>query len=321
MGRVTIRDIARELDLSHTTVSRVLNGREDINIPERTRLRVLEAAQSMGYQPNRAARALATGKTHMLTLLMPNLRSPFYLETLRCSDAWLAEHGYGLDSISMQRTDAHAWQSDGMLALDRTPEEVLKFIAANRLSGTPVVYLGTVPTPGCDNVYVDLRPAAREAVESLVASGRRHIVHLHLPGNDRGAKPDTYGDVLREAGLSPVLICSGDGSKESIRLAVMNYCATHGSPDGIFAEYDDLAIGAYCAMRDLGRRVPDDTAIIGCDGVVDTECFESPLSTIVIPVEEMCDSACEFLLRRIEDPETGIQERVILGSFARRKSS
>lgn len=321
LGRVTIRDIARELDLSHTTVSRVLNGREDINIPERTRLKVLEAAQSMGYQPNRAARALATGKSSMITFLTANSYAPYYVEALRHSERWLEDHGFGVNSRSMHGPRLLDWISDGVLALDRSSDDVAQFLGGQRLSETPVVYLGSVDAPCCDRVVIALYPAAREAVESLVSSGRRHIVYIHQPRNDEGARPQAYFDVLNEAGLRPALICSDGDTRQSTRNAVLRYAETHGCPDGIFAEDDDLAIGAYCAVRDLGRRIPEDAAVIGCDGVIDTDCLATPLSTIQIPIADMCRCGCELLLRRIEDPQAEIQEKVMQGRFVRKESS
>jgi LacI family transcriptional regulator len=92
-----------------------------------------------------------------------------------------------------------------------------------------------------------------------------------------------------------------------VRHAVTEYVREHGPPDGIFCHNDDFAIGAYRALRDMGLRIPDDVALVGCDNLEETAYLDVPLSTIAVPTEELCRTGWEFLYRRMHDPSAPLQ--------------
>jgi LacI family transcriptional regulator len=342
--RVTLRDVARRLNLSDATVSRVLNGRDDPFISEATRQRVKAAAEEMGYRPSRTARALVTGRTHLISLWMLDLYSPFYAQVVYQVANQLRPHPYQMLVTLTDRDprspaemrDLASWGVDGILAHENTPF-LDAFREANPSFRTPIVTMGSHSRPpqGIDQVGIDLYSGTVEAVRHLVdrgggvrrrtpGSAARHRVAYLV--NERSNFPDkhrsaAYHAVLRAAGLPPECIVTPDQSREGARVTVSDYVSDHGCPEAIFCHNDDMAIGAYLGLRDSGVRVPDDVALVGCDGIDDTEWLECPISTIAQPLDQMAALAWEFLQRRIDDPNTPLQQAMLQPTLVIRESS
>jgi DNA-binding LacI/PurR family transcriptional regulator len=330
--RVTLRDVARRLNLSDATVSRVLNGRDDPFISEATRRRVKAVAGEMGYRPNRTARALVTGRTHLISLWMLDLYSPFYAQVVYHVAAQLRPLPYQMLVTLTDRDprspsemrDLASWEVDGILAHENAPF-LNAFREANPSFRPPIVAMGSFSCPPeeIDRVGIDLYSGTVEAVRHLVARGGRRIAYLV---NDRSNFPDkhrhaAYHAVLGAAGLPPESIVTSDQSRGGARVTVRDYVRDHGCPDALFCHNDDMAIGAYLGLRDQGIRIPDDVALVGCDGIEDTEWLECPLSTLAQPLEQMCALAGEFLQRRIDDPNAPRQQAMLQPTLVIRESS
>ncbi|MCW3062468.1 MAG: transcriptional regulator, LacI family [Capsulimonas sp.] len=270
--------------MSYATVSRALNS-ADARIAPETRLRVQRIAAEMGYQPNRAARALVTGRTQTLAL----------------------------------------WSIDGILTVD-LPRRAVPGLDGPLLGRKPFVNMGVYVLEQTDYVRVDFSQVAKEAVRHLHARGCRRIACL-LPdwlGWFRESSDERlmgYESVMSEIGQQPELILSPNSIREAIGPALKAYIARHGCPDGLFYFNDDVAIGAFRALRDLGLRIPQDVALVGCDGIEDTAYHDPPLSTIAQPIEEMCVTALSFLIGRIKEPSIPVQQIVLQPRLEVRGSS
>ena len=325
---VTISELANRLSLSKGTVSRVLNRRNDDLISESTRSRVILAAREAGYRPNRAARSLATGRTQTIAFYTNELTDISSAVVNRLQ--WLARHSE-LDMIihnfprhydgKEEHVISPVGQADGIVAYE--PHEYIHLIPDASLGErTPMVSMGTYLMDDTDFVGTNLIPEIEKAVEHLAAIGCRRIAYVE--DHPTSAAPDfrhqTYAGAMQQAGLRPEYI-DVPGSRAAARSAVTTYVRTNGSPDGMLCRYDDLAIGAYRGLRDLGLRIPDDVALIGCDGIDDTEYLDPPLSTIVQPIERMCDLAWEFLQKRMADPGCPLQQIVLPSCLELRASS
>ena len=169
-----------------------------------------------------------------------------------------------------------------------------------------------------DYVGIDLRGGAEAAMRHLVEIGCRRIAIIQPY---REARYDGYASVLQEAGLIEEEIKTSSPKRTDARTALNEYLDVHPCPDALFAFNDDVALGAYRALRDRGIRVPNDVALVGYDGIEDTEYTDRPLSTVMQPVEEMCRLACEYLVRRIENPTIGPQQIVLQPQLVVRESS
>ncbi|HZT41412.1 MAG TPA: LacI family DNA-binding transcriptional regulator [Chthonomonadaceae bacterium] len=323
----TIRDLARELNVSHTTVSRVLNGKGGAFISDATRRRVLDAAARRNYRPHRFARALATGRTGMVVLWAQTLRQPYAVNIMNQVLDQMSDPSCELVIRTMRQLDAYPygiahWQVDGILALDGV--DVLQHVMVlGQGSGPPIVAMGDPPGIPVDHVGVDLRAGAVEATRHLIEAGCRRIAFFT---NTWGNRPDEgryagYLSVMREAGRAPEIIVLTGEKRASARVALRTYIEREGHPDGLLCLSDDIAIGAYSAIRDLHLRIPDDIAVVGCDGLEEDEYLEPPLTTIMQPFDQMAAVAWQFLRQRMENRSLPIQTCVLSPQLVVRASS
>ncbi len=325
--QTTIRDVARELKLSHTTVSRVLNDKGEGFISAETRRRVIEAVTRMNYRPHRAARALATGRTGMIGLWIEDLRQPYAISIMNHVLSHFNDPAVELVIRSMRNIEAPPlamaqWQVDGILALDGV--DYLRSLFAQGLTACPpLVAMGDAPQIEVDHIGIDLYAGAFEAVQHLIAGGCRRIAFFtNIWGNRQGeSRYDGYTSALQAAGHNSEIIVMTGIERATARQVIRDYVAQHGCPDGRFCLSDVIAIGAYRGLLDLGIRVPDDVAIVGCDGLQEAEYLACPLTTIVQPFEAMSALAWQFLHQRIEDPALPIQKRVLSPHLVVRESS
>jgi LacI family transcriptional regulator len=126
---------------------------------------------------------------------------------------------------------------------------------------------------------------------------------------------------MAEAGKQVEYIITPDEHRRSVASPLTDYIERHGCPDGLFCFNDDMAIGAYRTLKDLGRRIPDDVALVGCDGIDDLKYLDPRVSTIVQPLEHMCMIAWTFLERRIKNNALPLQHITVQPKLEIRESS
>ena len=328
---VTLRDIAERVGVSKMTVSAVLSGRnQNVYFSAATKQRVMDVAQELGYRPNRSARALATGRTHTVALWMMYLHPPYFARALRHLRDQAMDHHFEM-VISGMKGSAEGESGfpefsdsavDGILAYEG-PEFVNRYLEAHAKTRPPVISLGAYYTEQADCVGLDLYPGAKAATRHLLATRPGRVAYLVSRwGNHSGdARTDAYHAAMREAGREPQIIESGDSTPAQARRVMREYVAERGCPDALFCFCDDMALGAYRALIETGRRVPDDVALIGCDGIEETEYLEKQLSTIITPTSEMCALGWRFLERRMAEPSLPRQQAILTPQLALRESS
>lgn len=332
MVRSSLRAVAERAEVSTATVSRVLNG-VDVPISPETQQRVRRIAAELGYQPHRLARALATGRTQTVALWASNLRSAHYSQVIYCMRQEIRRHEYDL-MVSEAQPYSHdtldtsrllSWPVDGILAVE-LPRAVIPGMEGLLLGGKPFVSMGVYVTPGADSVRVDFTEQVIEAVRHLHTVGCRRIAYLVPNWFDwfrscRDARLYGYEAVVAEVGQEPEYILTPDEKRPSVDAVLKEHIARRGHPDGLFCFNDDMAIGAYRALRDLGLRIPGDVTLIGCDGIEDTAYLDPPITTIAQPLEEMCATAWGFLERRMREPNLPLQEITLQATLKIRGSS
>ncbi|MES2465030.1 MAG: LacI family DNA-binding transcriptional regulator, partial [Armatimonadota bacterium] len=280
--KTTLREIARQAQVHHGTVSIVLNGsRGGTRVSDETRQRVLTVAQRLGYQPNRAAQQLKTRRSNVVGLLVGDLENPFFARlTSLCTTALAAA---GFDSVLAMRrqgevSDLHhlkalaSRQVDGLILWSETATEIRTWLA----EATPepnVVVLGH-QVPGYDSVDASLATGVHQALEHLISQGRRRIGYLapqaslEFTGDPR---PGACREMTRRTGLLiPVYTFAGVGhSPEAACRRAEEIARLDPSerPDALFCFNDLTAIGALLGLRRGGLRVPQDIAVVGCDGL------------------------------------------------------
>lgn len=327
---ITMLEIARRVNVSQATVSRVLSGKPSQFISEGTRSKVLQAANELGYQMNRAARSLATGKTQVVGLWIRNPDRPYYSQMVRALHDLARADGYetilsafvqqpdppaGIPEMPHTRPIVAGWPVDGIIAADcakAAREHIAHEHAENNgTKHTPLVGLSSDYPLDADYIGCDHETGCEEAVRHLLERGCRRIAHVTANGSIspvRSQRTRAYERVLQEAGLPVDLIVATEETRSGARDAVKQRFKRGTPPDALFCINDDLAIGAYRGVRDLGLRVPEDVAIVGIDGIEDGEYTDPAISTVVQPVEQMCRLAWATLQERMARPEMPLKQ-------------
>ncbi len=320
-------DVANRAGVSRTTVSFVLNNRPDVSLPQETRDRVIQAAADLNYRPSRIGRALATGRTHLVAVWLPYLHTPYYATLM----AQLSLHrhreyeaiirvGTGLSSSG--RSTSLGMSVDGIIAVDLTFYKDA-FRQEHPDVTLPLVSVSAFEADAKDAVVIDLTTGAEAAIRHLLQQGCSRIAYLVQEKEDRQAEARflAYTRLMAESGRPTEFILSPSQHREVTYGVVYDYFQRADRPDGVFCENDDMAIAANRALCDLGVRVPQEVALVGCDGVEDTNYQEPRLSTIVQPFEEIGRIAWDFLEQRLAHPTLPPQRAVLPASLDVRASS
>lgn len=324
-----IAALAARLHLSKGTVSRILNG-DSAPFASETRVRVHSMAQEMGYVPNPIARALATGKTGVVSLWLPNLKTPYHALVAEAVENLIEDSGhrmsirlFGRDEGSKEDYAQLVFDTvDGVITHFHPPDSWLKpFLTSGQ--SRPLIFTGEDEKESeaySDRVYINLSKAAAEAVNYLISSGRKRVA-LFTPLPDKGGRTFAYLNVMKAAGREPEMIITIDNDQVSNRRIFTEYVREHGCPDGLFCHNDSGAIAVYQAATAAGIKIPEDMALIGCDGLLEGDYFPAPLSTIVYPVNDMAAYAWQFLKTRLDDPHTEHQMITLDAKLMLRQSS
>lgn len=327
--RTTIKDVAREAKCSIATVSRVLNRVNDAVITEETKQRVLQAAKTVNYQPNRAARTLITGRTNLVVLLTANTYLPFSASIIHQLQRLAQQDSYDLIVSEILPDDSETddlriarLPADGVILFGEDRSQIVIRLTA-ALPTLPVVTLGAHYEKTTNYVGVDLYSSSLDAMRHLAGQNCQRIAYLvqEQDNHEGDSRRDAYLLVCRETGIRPEWIFSTDETRSAARQATREYIEANGVLDAIFCHNDNLAMGAYRAVLDLGLRVPEEIAIVGCDGIEETEFLEKPLSTIVQPVPEMCAAAWQLLRQLMENVDLEVQGKMFESCFVARASS
>lgn len=319
----TLEEIAKLARVSRSTISRVINN--DPNVSETTRQRVLEVIRQVNFQPNRAARSLAGGRSRMLGLVIPMGVARLFTDpyfplliqgvTSACNARdytvmlWLAEPEYERRMISQIVNNGLI---DGIIVSSMLVDDPM--VKTLSQSGLPFILIGRHPTDQCVcYVDVDNQSSARDAVAFLHRSGRRRIATITGPQNMMVGidRLEGYQQALRERGILPdsALIVDGDfteeGGYEAARRLIPH------KPDAIFAASDQMAVGALRALAQAGLRVPEDVALMGFDDMPFAARTSPPLTTMRQPIHRLGSTAVETLIDLVENPGTPAR-RIIL---------
>lgn len=325
--RPTAAAVAKLAGVSTTTVSFVLNNRVGAGIPQSTQDIVMEAAKQLGYRPNLVARSLASGTTNTMGFWITRLSAMVYFTWVEYLQQEVQSHGYEL-IVSERGKDAESnkltsyspeWPVDGLFAYGPW---VSKYLKRNHVH-TPTVVIGPYAAEGVDYVGVTFRKAEIEAVEHLINGGRKRIVYVHCPPHPSLTDEhlDGYVEAMERAGLAQEVYQIPGVSRSQGYISMVEYLRSRTHPEAFVCLNDDIAIGVMRALKEAGLRVPEDVAVIGSDGLEDTEYHQPRISTISIPFGDVAKTAWEFMSRRLEDPSLPLQSAVWEARFMKRESS
>jgi len=324
---VTSRDVARLAGVSQPTVSRAL--RDDARVSEDTKKRVREAAQLLGYVPSEAGRALSSGRTRRIGLLVTDLDNQFYSHIIAPVHRELEELGYQLmlhtetadNETVAERLAANGL--DGVLLATSTVDSVAPVRLRDR--GMPFVYFNRIGSVvGADATVVDPVDGYQQAVDRIAELGHTRIGAVLGPSNTSTAQ-------VREAALRKALAARGL-QLDDARVRRAPYGAPEGEaaaaelltapepPTVLFCGNDVVAYGALNAARRAGLSVPGDVSVIGFDDLPEASWPIIDLATIGYDITGMARAAADLIVRRIEQPDAEQSELSFSSAFVERST-
>lgn len=333
VGRPTRDDVAKQANISGATVSRVLSGRTDLAISEETRKKVLEAAEKLGYRPNAAARALMTGRTGLVGFWMCLQYSRYRSQVLDRMRMVLAgtELAMAVTDVDEQYTMAHSFDRalrvpiDGIIAFDNSASVEAFAREHDRLApNVPFVSMGAYWSEEQSFVGIDLQKGAELAMDHLMETGRKRIAYMASADSallDTGPRFEAYREKMDGAGLEIRAIGPERATFTDVRETLRAEFQAGPLPEAILCMNDDLAIQAAFALEGLGVKVGQDVALVGFDGIEETEHCPVPITTVRQPIEEMCAMTWQFLHAQMEDPSGPLRQHVLTPELIIRESS
>lgn len=311
----TLRDVAREADVSVSTVSRVFN--EPDKVRDDTRQRVQQAVDELGYRPSRVARRLRleNGLAHMLGLVIPDIQNPFFADLARGVEDIAQANGYTVivnnsdEDSAKQRLCLETLRTesvDGVIVPPvREQDEDIDTLAR---SGVPVVCVDRrMRMIAYDTIVSDNVRGAYEAVTHLIENGHRRIGFIGgIPTiSTTVERREGYEKALADNGIDVdrMLIREGDSRQESGRSLAESLLDMDEIPTALFSGNNLMTLGALEAIHLRGLRIPQDISIVAYDDVPWALALNPPLTAVDQPGYEMGRRAAEMLLQRIHEPK------------------
>ncbi len=334
MKRITIKDLAKHLLLSTSTVSRALLN--DKNIHPDTKQKVLDAAEQLGYRPNPVALSLKYGQSKNIGLVVPEMITPFSAKVLRGLQNILYPLGYRIiitesdENPEIERKNLlllEEFNVDGIiinLCHETHNQDLYQQIIGR---GIPLVFFDRIPGKSIDasKVIVNDRMKTSLMIEHLVDSGRKRIVHLMGPATIRNAaeRATGYKQILNKYGIfDPDLMVKTAGATfEDGKKAISQLLDKKIEFDGVFAFTDTLAIGAMNCLLGQGIKIPEEVAIASFSGTELATVVYPPLTSVEQPLFQMGETAAGLILEKIKDSNAASRTVVMEADLIYRAST
>jgi DNA-binding LacI/PurR family transcriptional regulator len=314
-----IKEIARRAKVSTATVSRAINRVPTVD-PQLVR-RVWKVIEQLGYYPNTQARALVSGRTRILGLIVSEITNPFFPEIVQSFEDIAVQHNYEILLSSTvhdpQRTELAVRRMverrvDGVAVLTFGMEE--KLIEHLRSRKVPLVFVDVGPdVPGVRNIRVNYLNGIRQAVQHLAALRHVRIAFVTGPMHLKSslARKAAFEQAMEEIGLEvpPEFIMAGDHTVEGGVQALARLTALSNAPSAVMCSNDLTAIGVLRQAYDLGIATPRDLSVIGFDDIKLAQFAIPPLTTVQMSQAELSKLAFKALINEVEGPGTSPPDR------------
>jgi LacI family transcriptional regulator len=332
-GAVSIRDVAQRAGVSIATVSRTVNHISTVN-PELAQ-RVWKAIEEVGYLPNTQARALVSGRSRMLGLIVSEITNPFFPELVQEFESLAVAQGYevliGSTNYDPARTESLMRRLlqrsvDGVAVMTfGVEEELVKKLVEREF---PLVFVDAGPDlPNIHILKVDYAEGIRQSVQHLAALGHRSIAFISGPLSQRSptARRHAFVRAMAELGLKVPAehLVEGSHTMESGITAMERLIALPELPTAVMCSNDMTAIGALHALYRTTHRVPEDISVVGFDDIHLAQFMLPPLTTVQMSCRDLAAAAVEGLRAGIEPdhPQHGKREWQISTRLVVRQSS
>ncbi len=331
MTDTTIKDIAREVNISYATVSRALNNK--YGVKKETREKVLKAADKLDYRPNAIARGLVKKRTQSIGLVIPDITNPFFPEVARGVEDGAQEAGYNVFLCNTNWEQTRETQYIDLLAEKRVDGIVIAPVSSrvDMLEKTlgemiPVVYVSNAPEDTKSSfVVIDNLRGGFLATKHLIESGYRTIgfIGASEDATTLEERLEGYRLALNKYGMEADerFIHLGDFRRESGYNIIRRIIEKNSCPRALFCENDLLALGVMQGAKDKGLKVPDDVAIVGFDDIPLASYPEIQMSTIYQPKFDMGKIAVGILLEKLKGTLPNNRKVILEPQLVVRRSS
>lgn len=305
----TIRDVALQAGVSIATVSRVINNKGYVS--EETKQRIIEVMEKLAYKPNVIARGLAGKKMGLIALLLPDITNMFFAELAKAVEDTAREYGFAVFLCNTEHNEdkekiyidvLKRRYIDGIIIASNTLEE--KDILELQSNKIPVVLIDRAITlKGCSVIKSQNYKGGQLAARHLLSIGCKKIAHIYGPQEFVTARERRAGYervVKNFSWFSPGLMSAGDFSIAGGQKAIKNLLNLHTDIDGIFVGNDLMALGVLKELHFLGKKVPEEIAICGFDGIQLTKITEPELTTVAQPISEIGSLAFRIIFKQIK---------------------
>ena len=329
INKITSAQVAKLAGVSQSAVSRVFTPGASVSI--KTTTKVKEAALSLGYRPNSIARAMVSGKSRMIGVVVAYLENQFYPEALERLSNCLQEKGYhvlifmaGKDRQSIDNVieEILDYQVDGIIAASVSMSSGLS--ERCRTAGVPMVLFNRAQDePNMSAITSDNIEGGKKIAKFLISSGHKKISYIAgwegaSTQRDREAG---FISILNDAGLSLHSRKVGNFVLEESREATRSMFLNN-PPEAVFVANDHMAFAVMDTLRyELGLKIPDDVSVVGYDDVPAASWPSYSLTTVQQPVNIMVRETVEILIEKIENPEARPQKIKVDGPLILRKSA
>ncbi|HEX3560643.1 MAG TPA: LacI family DNA-binding transcriptional regulator [Pyrinomonadaceae bacterium] len=308
----SIKDVAREASVSTATVSHVINNTRFVS--EEVRARVMEAVEHCGYYPNAHARSLASGRTHILGLVVSDISNPFFPELVKSIEAAAFERGYDVmlsnTNYDPERTSNYVRRFierklSGVVIMTSELDTALVDELARREVSVVFLDLGQ-PGVHMSNLRVNYEAGIEEAINHLVSLGHEEISFISGPAHLRSAarRNEAFGNSMRRhLPGARAEVYRGDFKLEGGRRAACEMLAARERPTAVVAANDMMALGAMVEFRAAGLSIPRDISVVGFDDIAFAALAAPQLTTVCLPRMELGRRAVEALMTTIEHPD------------------
>lgn len=314
--KVTILDIARELDLAASTVSRALNNHPRIS--EETKRAVTKTAKAINYQPYRLTTALRNGKSHIIGVIIPTADRNFFGSIVAGIEEGLRKEGYRImicqtyDDPALEAAAIDVFMNsrvDGIIAtLSKRTTSFDHFHKAKHNGVHIVLFDRSNDELDVSHVIVDDFMGAFRAVDHLIQQGCRRIAHFtnFQKINIYKERLRGYREALEKNGISflPELVIESDMQLEDGRVSMQKLLVENRMPDAVFSSSDLSAVGALQVLKEHNIRVPDQVALVGFSNEPFTSFSDPPISSVEQHCNRMGTAASEIFLEEIRRNST-----------------
>jgi LacI family transcriptional regulator len=323
--RISIADLAQELGLSVSTISRALNNAPDVS--KATKEQVWELARKLNFQPNNLAAALRSGRSNMLGVIVPHINGAFFPEVVHGIEAVATNAGFNVmicqsnENGEQEKKHVEALlkaQIDGMLVSMSNTTQTFEHFERIRAKGLPLIFFDRMPDlPQVCGVVIDDYRGAYQVLEHLLAQGCRRIAHFAGPQNINTTynRHQGYRAALLAHGLpyqEELVIQLTDSSTAAGVAAMHQLLALPEPPDAVFSAYDFPAGGALTVLEAQGIRVPDDMALVGFSNEPFTTMVKPQLTSVDQRGRQMGETAVQLFLQLLKRTDTYVGQRIVL---------